>query len=219
MVHGGGGESQECLLLVEGPDDKAIAIHFRIVVESLPEFHVDDRGSVHQVLEAIQPEVLVSGRKALGIVVDANESSRRRWQAVSDRLSGVGVRAPKQPDRDGTIIEESSRLPRVGIWIMPDNESIGELEDFLITMLPEGDPVWPRSVAYIDGIPQQDRMFKEKKVHRAQLHAWLAAREEPRPSGRALRAGDLRVDAILAGKFVEWLRRLFGYVDEPGGVQ
>lgn len=210
VINGGEGDSQECLLVVEGLDDKAIAIHFRIVVESLPEFHVDDRGSIEQVLDAIQPEVLVSGRKALGIVVDANESSGRRWRAVSRRLAGVGIRAPAQPDMGGTIIEGSGRMPRIGIWIMPDNRSDGELEDFLVTMLPEGDPIWPRAVAYVDGIPERDRKFKEGKALRAQLHAWLATRKEPRPSGRAIRARDLRVDGALAEGFVDWLRRLFG---------
>ena len=110
----------------------------------------------------------------------------------------------------GTIIAESSRMPRIGIWVMPNNASNGELEDFLVTMLPDSDPVWPRAVAYIDGIPERDRKFKEGKALRAQLHAWLATRKEPRPSGRAILAGDLRVDGILAGKFVDWLRRLFG---------
>lgn len=210
VVHGSGGDGRECLLLVEGAGDKAIAIHFRIAVESLPEFYVDDRGSVEQVLDAVQPEVLVSGRRAVGIVIDANESSNQRWQAVSGRLAGVGIQVPAEPDMGGTIITESSRMPRIGIWVMPDNGSNGELEDFLVTMLPDGDPVWPRAVAYIDGIPGRDRKFKEGKALRAQLHAWLATRKEPRPSGRAILAGDLRVDGILAGKFVDWLKRLFG---------
>ncbi len=210
MVHGSEDRSPECLLLVEGADDKAVAIHFRIVVDSLPEFEVSDRGNVDKVLAAIRPEVLVSGRKAVGIVVDANESPVSRWQAVSERLSRVGIRAPSEPDVDGTVMEGNSRLPRTGVWMMPDNHSAGELEDFLITMLPEDDPVWPRSVAYIDAIPPQDRRFTEKKGPRAQLHAWFATRKEPRLSGRAILAGDLRVDAALAVKFIHWLSRLFG---------
>lgn len=208
-VHGSDG-NQACLLLVEGPDDKAIAIGLRSVFESLPEFYVDDRGSVEQVLAAIEPEVLVSGRKTVGIVVDANESSDRRWQAVSERLAAVGIRSPVEPDVNGTIIEGSDRLPRVGVWIMPDNRLDGELEDFLFTMVPEGDPIWPRAVTYVDGIPEGDRKFKERKALRAQLHAWLATRREPRQSGFAIRAGDLRVDGVLSERFVDRLRRLFG---------
>ena len=210
---GGPRTNQERLLLVEGPDDRAIAIGLRSVVESLPEFHVDDRGSIEQVLDAIRQEVRVPGRKAVGIVVDANESSGQRWQAISGRLAGVGIRAPAEPDMEGTIIEGSGRLPRIGIWIMPDNGSDGELEDFLFTMVPEGDPIWPRAVAYVGGIPEQDRKFRKKKALRAQLHAWLATRREPRLSGLAIRAGDLRVDGVLSEKLVDWLRRLFGELE------
>ena len=199
-----------CLLLVEGGDDRAVAIHLRSAIDNLPEFCADERGSVEKVLAAIRPELLRPGRRALGIVVDANDSWKGRWEAIRGRLDAEGVDVPKQPDENGTIIEATNRLPRVGVWIMPDNRSDGELEDFLLTMLPEDDPVWPRSEVYIDGIPAHDRKFKDGKTHRAKLHAWLATRREPRQSGLAIKTGDLRVDGVLAMKFAEWLRRLFG---------
>ena len=64
-----------------------------------------------------------------------------------------------RPDRDGTIILETEDLPRVGVWLMPDNESAGELEDFVARMIPGDDPVWPLSESYIEGIPLVDRKF------------------------------------------------------------
>ena len=209
MVRANDDENRQHLLLVEGPDDKAVAIRLRKVVESLPEFYAHDKGGIGEVLAAIQPEVLVSGRRVVGIVVDANDAMEQRWRSVRDQLREIGVQAPERPDRDGTIIEGNNRLPRVGIWIMPDNESDGELEDLLITMLPEDDRVWPLSQAYIDGIPRQDRKFKEKKVLRAQLYSWLATRREPRQSGQAIETGDLWVGGKRSMKFIEWLRRLF----------
>ena len=54
------------------------------------------------------------------------------------------------PDRTGTIIDNS---PRVGVWMMPDNASCGELENLIEKMIPCTDAVWPLSKAYIDGIP------------------------------------------------------------------
>ena len=98
---------------------------------------------------------------------------------------------------------------------MPDNKSAGELEDFVYTMLPDGDPVWPKSVGYIEGIPKEFRKFKEKKKRRAELHAWLATMKEPRQMGLAIEARDLQIDGILAVKFVKWLRRLFGELEYP----
>ena len=91
---------------------------------------------------------------------------------------------------------------------MPDNCSVGELEDFVVQMIPVGDRVWPLSERYIDEIPNP--AFRPGKALRAKLYAWLAAREDPRHIGLAIRAQDLDVDGDLCRRFVAWLTRLFG---------
>ena len=92
---------------------------------------------------------------------------------------------------------------------MPDNEHSRELEDFVIQMIPHGDAVWPRSQAYIEGIPEGERLFSEGKRQRAQLYAWLATREEPHRMGAAIGTHDLDIDGPLCQKFVAWLKQLF----------
>ena len=101
-------------------------------------------------------------------------------------------------------------MPRVGVWLMPDNQSPGELEDFVAQMIPDGDPVWPLSQDYIDGIPVSDRKFAHGKTLRAKIHAWLAAREDPRQMGLAIRARDLDIGGDLCTRFTAWLDMLFG---------
>ncbi len=93
---------------------------------------------------------------------------------------------------------------------MPDNESNGELEDFVAQMIPSRDPVWPLSQRYIDGIPQAAQKFTDDKAAKAQLYAWLAARRHPRLMGWAVRDEDLAVNGELCERFVAWLIRLFG---------
>ena len=92
---------------------------------------------------------------------------------------------------------------------MPDNESPGELEDFVRRMIPTDDPVWPRSEGYVDRIPVPDRRFRPGKILRAKLYAWLATLENPGRMGAAIGAGDLRVDGVLGSTFAAWLRSLF----------
>ena len=111
--------------------------------------------------------------------------------------------------RGGTIVPEAPGLPRVGVWRMPDNQSHGQLEDFIERLIPSNEPVWPRALDYIDCIPADDRKFKNNKVLRAKVHAWLAARQEPRQMGSAIKLGDLDASAPLAKEFVDWLRQLF----------
>ena len=96
---------------------------------------------------------------------------------------------------------------------MPNNRSPGELEDFVKTMLPDGDPVWPSSEAYIDGIEEEHRKFR-KKVLRAKVHAWLATRKQPGRMGAAIKEGDLEIDGAMAVSFADWLRRMFGGLEQ-----
>ena len=196
----------DCVLLVEGLDDKHVVRHLSDRQEEMPIICIFDKGGIEGLLEDIGLELRVPGRRALGIVADANEDLNARWSAVANRLREEKIKVPDYPDPEGTIINGS---PRVGIWLMPDNSSSGELEDFVAEMVPDDDPIWPRARRYIDCIPEADRKFTEKKIQRARIHAWLAAREDPRQMGAAIGARDLHVDGALSTTFAEWLRQLF----------
>ena len=155
----------------------------------MPTFHTLDKGGVDKLLAAIGPEIKSPGRKVVGIVVDANDDLTSRWNAVADKLKEANIQPPSVPHDDGTIICE---IPRIGIWLMPNNQSSGELEDFVGTMIPPEDPVWPLSGQYIDKIPVAARKFAADKALRAKLYAWLATREAPAAWVR-LSEGDISV--------------------------
>ncbi len=194
------------VLLVEGRDDEHVVRRFANLQEEMPEFCILDKEGIESLLQDIGLEILVAGRRAIGILVDANDDLKARWSSVAYRLGEEGIEVPDNPEARGTIVEGP---PRIGIWSMPDNASSGELEDFVSEMIPDDDPVWPRTQRYIDGIPEEDRKFTGRKTQRAKLHAWLATREDPRLMGAAIRTGDLRVDGELSTRFADWLRRLF----------
>ena len=198
----------EKVLLVEGQDDKHVVRHLCLRSQPpMPNFCTLDKGGIDKLLPAIAPEIKTSGRKVVGIVVDANDAMRARWNAVVDRLRKANITPPPDPNPTGTIIPGA---PRIGIWLMPDNQSSGELEDFIQKMIPLCDPVWPMSEAYINGIPNAHRRFVAGKKLRAELYAWLATRKTPGRMGSAIGAADLDVKVQLGATFADWLRRLFG---------
>lgn len=197
------------VLLVEGQDDKHVVQHLCVQCQPMPEFHIVDKGGIQELLDSIIQEARVSGRKALGILLDIDDDLNARWSAVADRFRREDIEVPITPEQTGTLIDGTIRTPRIGIWLMPDNEAPGELEDFVAAMIPDDDPIWPRSKRYIDCIPEDDRRFTEKKTQRARVYAWLATREDPRRMGAAIRARDLHVDGALSTNFAEWLRELF----------
>ena len=196
----------ENLLIVEGPDDERVVQRIRERVGIEARFDIRSKGGIDPLLRSIGPEIKVSGRRALGILVDANDDPAARWQSIRDRLARVGTATPTEPEQEGTVIDGS---PRLGIWLMPDNGSAGEIEDFVSSLIRPGDPLWPRAARYIDEIPPELRPFADGKEIRAKLYAWLATRKEPRRMGQAILAGDITTDHQSVTTFAQWLTRTF----------
>ncbi len=213
------------VLLVEGQDDKHMVAQLcerdgfittrsgQDVLVTLREqtarFLIAEKSGQPDLLKSIRQEVMVSGRQTVGLLLDADDDLGKRWTKIGEELSRAGVQLPSLPDLTGTIIPEQSDQPRIGIWLMPDNKSQGELEDFALEMIPSDDPVWPFSLHYIENIPSLDRKFLPEKIQKAEVYAWLAARKEPGRIGAAIGAKDLAIDGPLCRMFRSWLTRLF----------
>lgn len=203
------------ILLVEGQDDKHVVRH---IIRSLGldlDIDIDDggtRGGYSNLRDRIDTTIDAPGVDAVGIMADANDDVANRWASITDaaraseRMRLANVELPTRPVPGGAIIEGR---PRVGVWLMPDNQVPGELEDFVAAMIPPDDTVWRLAQKYIDGIPRNDREFAEGKIQRAKVHAWLAAREDPRRMGAAIGAGDLDTEVPPCQSFAAWLHRLF----------
>jgi hypothetical protein len=87
--------------------------------------------------DVIAAELKAAGREALGILLDADEDSINKWDAIRNacRNSGLMSNMPKDLPANGLIIDADNGV-RVVIWIMPDNKSRGMLETFLGYLLP-----------------------------------------------------------------------------------
>ena len=204
-------DSSAQVLLVEGQDDKHVVKQICWATESKLGFSILKKEGFDNLRSAISLDIKAPGRKTVGILVDANDDPKARWQAIADRLKKADISPPASPCPNGTIVRGNLDLgrPRVGIWLMPDNVSPGELEDFIAGMIPRHDAVWPLSRKYIADIPAP--LFSERKTRKAEVHAWLATRQKPRRGmGQAIRARDLDVASDVCRRFVTWLRQLFG---------
>ncbi len=201
-------DSPPRILFVEGTDDKHFVRHFSRRCGIPENFSIESKGGFQRLRSGITGEIKTSGRRVVGILADADENVRDRWQEIVDELDKIGIETRKPPGPTGTVIDGR---PRVGIWLMPDNRKGGELEDFVRKLIPAEDPLWPLATQYIASIPESDRKFQSHKALKAGVHAWLAAQKTPGRMGRAVSAGALNTDDVpLAGDFAKWLRDLFG---------
>ena len=196
----------EHVLLVEGVDDERVVRSLCKHLDINDQFQIKKTDGVDRLIKSISPEFKVPNRRALGILVDANDGPQARWQSMGHQLQIAGIDLPQNPAPNGTVVDG---IPRLGIWMMPDNSSPGELEDFVVRLIPKDDSLWPRAERYIDDIPVDDRKFSPAKTSRAKLYAWLATRRSPRQMAQALEACDLDISLPIVGEFAHWIERTF----------
>ena len=82
-------DNNDRVLLVEGPNDKHVVLHLCNFHEEMPKFWILDKEGIEVLLEAIGSEVRAPGRKAVGILVDANDDLDARWRAVANNEQEV----------------------------------------------------------------------------------------------------------------------------------
>lgn len=100
--------------------------------------------------------------------------------------------------------------PRLGIWMMPDNRVEGMLEDFLLRLVHEHDPLVGRARDAVTGIPEAQRRFAPTYGSKAVAHTWLAWQQEPGTAlGQAITKRYLDPARAPAPAFRRWLLELF----------
>lgn len=200
------------LLLVEGSSDAHVIRNLWIAHfgEPLP-FEIENREGLTNLREAFTGYLVGSEVERLGVVVDADEAVAKRWPGFYQALAVHGYKpVPKNPEAGGTLLHRPERsVPTVGVWLMPDNNSPGRLEDFIRFLVPEGDLLWEHAGTVIDSIPAELVRFKPAHRSKAHVHTWLAWQPEP-----GIRMGQavtrfLDPQAPHAIRLVEWLRRVF----------
>lgn len=203
----------ENVLLVEGAEDREVIYqlcnHYKIDNTAL--FSVEPKEGYERLRDDLAVRSKVPGLKTLGAVIDADTDVEQRWQSVRVALAKSGYTSlPEFPRESGTIIPASERLPRLGLWLMPDNRLSGMLEDFLQRLVHEREPLLPRAQAAVEALPEAERRFQPVHHSKAIIHTWLAWQEIPgTPLGLAVKRRYLDGDHELAQRFVRWLRELF----------
>jgi hypothetical protein len=198
------------VLLVEGANDCHVVLALR-KAHNVPEtFGIYQCGSDDRVLRRLDALIISSNRpQVIGVMLDADTSVEGRWQSIKSKLQSYTL--PNKPDADGTVVESSSdEKPKLGFWLMPNNQDSGMLEDFCAEL------AQPESLAFARECVEQAQAMQVttfKEVHRSKavIHTYLAWHDEPGyPLGKAITSQALRPHTDVAVKFTNWLIRLFG---------
>lgn len=200
------------ILYVEGKNDLHVVANI-CKRHDVVKFKIKYSGDVGKLLDDVPTVVKaeLADADAIGMVVDADTSLANRWQSISSRLVQVGYEGfPPSPTAGGLVIGPRAdlHLPTVGVWVMPNNKDDGTLEDFLASLVPQGDEDWGHAEACVGALGTC--RFGPSDRKKAVLYTWLAWRETPgQPYGTAIGSGWFDVSAEPAVRFARWLQQLF----------
>ncbi len=182
------------------------------------------------VLSILESAIKSSTDRPVGFVIDIDEDLRSRWQGIVERLQHLGVDAPSACPREGYIGKISDYPHGFGIWLMPDCQmDSGKLEDFVATLVPAGNPLWPFATECVDeaavrtaaantavanqtpvSSPASWECFREVDRGKAERRTWLAWQRPPGVQlGAAINNRVLNHDSEIALRFLDWLKRLY----------
>lgn len=202
-------------LVVEGKNDQhviwALCEQYGVKETFTVETPNVKNGGVDSLLNSIPVRLKTSRLTALGIVLDADQNLEGRWQSVKNRLLESGyVSLPEKPDPEGTLIIQP-KMPKIGVWIMPNNHLPGMLENFIAELIPDQDELSPLAKSILQEIEQKNlNRYSPNQHPKAFIHTWLAWQENPgQPMGQAITAHVLNHNVPLAKSFIKWLGRVF----------
>jgi hypothetical protein len=214
------------VLLVEGTDDLHVLAHIFKAHGHEGKITIREQEGIdrlkkrlgenlfYNLLEDLSVELKGSEVVALGIIVDADFNLNARWQSLADKLKDLKYEnIPDLPKSGGTICTGKD-LPKIGVWLMPDNTLPGMLEDFVKLLVPEEQKnLLTKAIEAVESIPRDERLFitgNSDKTAKAQIHTYLAWQSRPGvPYGIAIREKFLKADSPHTENLMKWIRELF----------
>jgi len=176
---------------------------------------IDQKEGIQGVLDALDVVLDDGDLERLAVVVDADTSIDARWDALRNILACFGGQdISRSPLPEGTIVTltQPYRTLNVGVWLMPDNQVPGILENFVSFLIPDDDaPLWQRAIDCVNRIPEAQRHFPIVALPKARIHTWLAWQEKPgQPLGIAITAAKcLDANAPCALNLINWVKQVF----------
>ena len=216
----------EFLLLVEGVNDcHAVFQLMWLVHHTDPVFGIHECGNDDKVLDSLASRIVSTRakQKVLGLILDADIEGLHPDHVVQVRRDQLAARVgahypmPVVFPEGGLILDplpgrpETERLPRLGVWLMPNNKACGMFEDLLMQSLSEEVADYTAAVvkqSKLDGVAK----FKDIHLSKAVIRTYLAWQDPPDVQylGLAIKRGVFGKIEAECSRFVRWIDQLFG---------
>ena len=161
----------------------------------------------------VSAELKSSGIEALGLLVDGNGNPAKLWKRIRQHCMEDIPDIPETPEEipvNGLHLNPPG-LPRLGVWIMPDNRKSGMLENFLIDLIPhESRGLLDFARRSVELAEKKGATFKRNHRPKAEIYTWLAWQNPPgKQLHEAVNFEILDPMNQSSAPFVKWFRSLF----------
>ncbi len=197
-------------LLVAGNDDIHVIWALCEKFKVYQSFDVIDCKGISNIYEQIPTRLKQSEIITIGIIIDADTNLASRWTSLSDILNAQGYRIPIDLPESGLILKQTENMD-IGVWIMPNNNLNGMLEDFISFLVPNDDKLFPIVNTNLNNI-ESEKLNKYLLIHKSKaiIHSWLALQEDPgTPMGLSITKKYLSTDEKNCFRFIDWINKLF----------
>ena len=208
-------EAHSFKLLVEGNDDQHVIWSLCQHHKMTENFDVIDCESIENVIKQAEIRITTEASRnpRVGIIIDADIDIAKRWNSIKTILTHTGkYLVPDDLPATGLLLHPIDNHDSIiGVWIMPDNQLNGMLEDFVALLSDPSDTILPEVNQTLLNIEEKG-ISRYKAIHKAKarIHTYLAWQEDPgTPMGLAITKKYLKPDSPNCLPFVDWLKALF----------
>lgn len=197
-------------LLLEGRDDQHVILALCNKYDIKENFDIINCEGIENLLSQIPIRLKQLGvKKTIGIIVDADSDILKRYNSIKTILEEQNFSLPMQLPAEGLIVETDNI--RIGIWIMPNNNLNGMLEDFIAFLVPNDDNLLPVVDSTLSEIENNNQnIYPIAHKSKARIHTWLSWQEDPgTPLGLGITKRYLTTEKDNCQKLINWLRKLY----------
>ena len=176
---------------------------------------IDTKQGVLNILQVLIKQLENSYIDRLGIIVDSDYEAdgggiENTLRQIHNKIKDHGYSSSyKRFSNSGIYFEGDGDLPKLGVWVMPNNVDEGMLEDWMLTIChPDEQSFLDSITTTVNAIPSP----KFKKIHEAKAitNTWLAWQKKPGLGFANLFKEGLIDEGHKNYKdFVDWMSEMF----------
>lgn len=199
------------MLIVEGTTDQHFVLNLLEAIEmekaGIP--WPSKEGSKNEAIDKFLSELQTDRSQPIGLIVDADGDIEATISSLIKKLKKWVDVSPDQ-FKNGLVFSPPFE-PKAGIWIWPDCERSGILEDLFLDLVKPSDQLLEEAKKVVDRLPAIEPFrFPPQYKSKAIVHTWLAWQKKPGlPIGMSVKTSSMNLTHPTVSNFKSWLQRLY----------